>query len=85
RIQNANWPDRAEKEAWAQALPKAVTNVFRRLKQNRPPSPRLRPRKEGCVFNRLGRKEPCVSTRSDSHHQSSQAKRTRGTGKKASS
>ncbi|GJV42840.1 reverse transcriptase domain-containing protein [Tanacetum coccineum] len=71
-------PRRVEKEAWAQALPKPVTSrsVFRRLKQNRPPSPRLRPRKEGGVFNRLGRKEPGASTRSDSHHQSSQAKGT---------
>ncbi|GJY67916.1 hypothetical protein Tco_0470898 [Tanacetum coccineum] len=31
---------------------------------------------EGGVFNRLGRKEPGASTRSDSHHQSSQAKGT---------
>ncbi|GJV21757.1 reverse transcriptase domain-containing protein [Tanacetum coccineum] len=56
--------------------PSPVASVFRRLKQNRPPSPRLRPRKEGGVFNRLGRKEPGASTRSDSHHQSSQAKGT---------
>ncbi|GJU75223.1 reverse transcriptase domain-containing protein [Tanacetum coccineum] len=56
--------------------PSPFTSVFRRLKQNRPPSPRLRPRKEGGVFNRLGRKEPSASTRSDSHHQSSQAKGT---------
>ncbi|GKE43583.1 hypothetical protein Tco_1470867, partial [Tanacetum coccineum] len=34
------------------------------------------PRKKGGVFNRLGRKEPGAYTRSDSHHQSSQAKRT---------
>ncbi|GKF30050.1 hypothetical protein Tco_0096392, partial [Tanacetum coccineum] len=27
--------------------PSLVASVFRRLKQNRPPSPRLRPRKEG--------------------------------------
>ncbi|GJS70395.1 hypothetical protein Tco_0703236 [Tanacetum coccineum] len=50
--------------------------VFRRLNQNRSPSPRLRPRKEGGVFNRLGRKEPGVYTRSDSHHQSSQVRGT---------
>ncbi|GKB30008.1 hypothetical protein Tco_0869409 [Tanacetum coccineum] len=56
--------------------PSPVASVFRRLKQNRPPSPRLRPRKEGGVFNRLGRKEPGAYTRSDSHHQSSQAKGT---------
>ncbi|GKF75766.1 hypothetical protein Tco_0225210, partial [Tanacetum coccineum] len=29
--------------------PSPVASVFRRLKQNRPPSPRLRPRKEGGV------------------------------------
>ncbi|GJZ73057.1 hypothetical protein Tco_0637203 [Tanacetum coccineum] len=40
-----------------------VASVFRRLKQNRSPSPRLRPRKEGGVFNRLGRKEPGAHTR----------------------
>ncbi|GJX76177.1 hypothetical protein Tco_0322988 [Tanacetum coccineum] len=56
--------------------PSPVASVFRRLEQNRLPSPRLRPRKEGGVFNRLGRKEPGASTRSDSHHQSSQAKGT---------
>ncbi|GKD60920.1 hypothetical protein Tco_1298429, partial [Tanacetum coccineum] len=56
--------------------PSPVASVFRRLKQNRPPSPRLLPRKEGGVFNKLGRKEPGASTRSDSHHQSSQAKGT---------
>ncbi|GKE82122.1 hypothetical protein Tco_1552122, partial [Tanacetum coccineum] len=56
--------------------PLPVANVFRRLKQNRSPSPRLQPRKEGGVFNRLGRKEPDAYTRSDSHHQSSQAKGT---------
>ncbi|GJW96648.1 reverse transcriptase domain-containing protein [Tanacetum coccineum] len=54
--------------------PSPVASVFRRLKQNRPFSPRLPPRKEGGVFNRLGRKESGASTRSDSHHQSSQAK-----------
>ncbi|GKF61080.1 hypothetical protein Tco_0181134, partial [Tanacetum coccineum] len=56
--------------------PPLVASVFRRLKQNRSPSPRLRPRKEGVVFNRLGRKEPGAYTRSDSHHQSSQARGT---------
>ncbi|GKA59190.1 reverse transcriptase domain-containing protein [Tanacetum coccineum] len=56
--------------------PSPVASVFRRLKQNRSPSPRLRPRKEGGVFNRLGRKEPGAYTRSDSHRQSSQAKGT---------
>ncbi|GJU03385.1 reverse transcriptase domain-containing protein [Tanacetum coccineum] len=56
--------------------PSPVASVFRILEQNRLPSPRPRPQKEGGVFNRLGRKEPGVSTRSDSHHQSSQAKGT---------
>ncbi|GKB11314.1 reverse transcriptase domain-containing protein [Tanacetum coccineum] len=56
--------------------PSPVASVFRRLEQNRVPSPRLRPRKEGGVFNRLGRKEPGASTCFDSHHQSSQAKGT---------
>ncbi|GJS20155.1 hypothetical protein Tco_0448787 [Tanacetum coccineum] len=57
--------------------PLPVASVFRRLKQNRPPSLRLWPRKEGGVFNRLGRKEPGTYTRSDSHHQSSQEKGTK--------
>ncbi|GJS77935.1 hypothetical protein Tco_0727816 [Tanacetum coccineum] len=35
--------------------PTPVASVFKRLKQNRPPSPRPRPRKEGGVFNRDGR------------------------------
>ncbi|GJQ89265.1 reverse transcriptase domain-containing protein [Tanacetum coccineum] len=56
--------------------PSRVASVFRRLKQNRSPSPRLWPRKEGGVFDRLGRKEPGAYTRSDSHRQSSQAKGT---------
>ncbi|GKB28744.1 hypothetical protein Tco_0868145, partial [Tanacetum coccineum] len=33
-------------------IPTPVASVFKRLKQNRPPSPRPRPRKEGGVFNR---------------------------------
>ncbi|GKE83346.1 hypothetical protein Tco_1553346, partial [Tanacetum coccineum] len=53
--------------------PSPVASVFRRLKQNRPLSPRLRPRREGGVFNRLGRKELGAFARSDSHYQSSQA------------
>ncbi|GJT54659.1 hypothetical protein Tco_0989713 [Tanacetum coccineum] len=32
--------------------PSPVASVFKRLKQNRPPSPRPKPRKEGGVFNR---------------------------------
>ncbi|GJX34178.1 sodium/calcium exchanger NCL2-like protein [Tanacetum coccineum] len=44
--------------------PSPVASVFRRLKQNRSSSLRLRPRKEGGVFNRLGRKEPDAYTRS---------------------
>ncbi|GJT36916.1 reverse transcriptase domain-containing protein [Tanacetum coccineum] len=33
--------------------PTPVASVFKRLKQNRPPSPRPRPRKEGGVFNSI--------------------------------
>ncbi|GJW70037.1 hypothetical protein Tco_0126954 [Tanacetum coccineum] len=56
--------------------PSPHASVFKRLKKNRSPSPRLRPRKEGGVFNRLGRKEPATSARSDSRQRSPQAKRT---------
>ncbi|GJT02623.1 hypothetical protein Tco_0823792 [Tanacetum coccineum] len=56
--------------------PLPIASVFKRLKQNRPPSPRPRPRKEGCVFNRLGGKERSASTRSDSRHQNSHEKET---------
>ncbi|GJZ13439.1 hypothetical protein Tco_0548669 [Tanacetum coccineum] len=56
--------------------PSPHVSVFKRLKKYRSPSPRLRPRKEGGVFNRLGRKEPATSARSDSRHRSPQAKRT---------
>ncbi|GKE21722.1 hypothetical protein Tco_1433234 [Tanacetum coccineum] len=53
-----------------------VASVFKRLKQNKPPSPRSRPWKEGGVFNRLGGKEQSTSTRSDSRHQGSHGKET---------
>ncbi|GJU72617.1 hypothetical protein Tco_1264022 [Tanacetum coccineum] len=56
--------------------PSPVASVFKRLKQNRPPSPRPRPRKEGGVFNRLGGKEQSASARSDSRHQGSHKKDT---------
>ncbi|GJV55083.1 reverse transcriptase domain-containing protein [Tanacetum coccineum] len=56
--------------------PSSVASVFKRLKQNRPPSPRPRPRKEGGLFNRLGGKERSASTRSDSRHQGSHEKET---------
>ncbi|GJR79381.1 hypothetical protein Tco_0150166 [Tanacetum coccineum] len=56
--------------------PSPHASVFKRLKKNRSPSPRPRPRKEGGVFNRLGRKEPATSARSDSRQRSPQAKRT---------
>ncbi|GKC67545.1 hypothetical protein Tco_1100143, partial [Tanacetum coccineum] len=56
--------------------PSPVASVFRKPKKKRSPSPRLRPRNKGGVFNRLGRKEPGLYTRSDSHHQSSQARVT---------
>ncbi|GJY00479.1 hypothetical protein Tco_0357497 [Tanacetum coccineum] len=39
------------------------------------PSPQPRPRKEGGVFERLGRKEPVTSARSDSHRRNPQAQR----------
>ncbi|GJW62446.1 hypothetical protein Tco_0111781 [Tanacetum coccineum] len=50
--------------------------VFKRLRTDRAPSPQLRLRKEGGVFNRLGRKEPATSGRSGSRRRSPQAKRT---------
>ncbi|GKC78905.1 reverse transcriptase domain-containing protein [Tanacetum coccineum] len=56
--------------------PSPVASVFKRLKQNRPPSPRPRPRKEGGVFNGLGGKERSASARSDSRHQGSHEKET---------
>ncbi|GKA47355.1 hypothetical protein Tco_0740238 [Tanacetum coccineum] len=56
--------------------PSPHTSVFKRLKKDRSPSPRPRPRREGGVFNRLGRKEPATSARSDSRRRSPQAKRT---------
>ncbi|GJW67699.1 hypothetical protein Tco_0122123 [Tanacetum coccineum] len=56
--------------------PSPHASVFKRLKKNRSPSPQPRPRKEGGVFNRLGRKEPVTSARSDSRRRSPQAKRT---------
>ncbi|GJT40966.1 hypothetical protein Tco_0940831 [Tanacetum coccineum] len=49
--------------------PSPIVSVFRRLKQNIPPSPGPRPRKEGGVFNRLGGKQS-ASVRSDSRHSS---------------
>ncbi|GJY01905.1 hypothetical protein Tco_0360057 [Tanacetum coccineum] len=68
-------PRRRHRCNYSQSL-SPVASVFRRLEQNRLPSSRPWPRKEGGVFNRLGRKEPGVPTRSDSHHQSSQVKGT---------
>ncbi|GKB46948.1 putative reverse transcriptase domain-containing protein [Tanacetum coccineum] len=56
--------------------PSPHASVFKRLKKNRSPSPRPRPRKEGGVFNRLGRKEPATSARPGSRQRSPQAKRT---------
>ncbi|GKB99462.1 reverse transcriptase domain-containing protein [Tanacetum coccineum] len=46
--------------------PSPHASVFKRLKKYRSPSLRPRPRKEGGVFNRLGRKEPATFARSDS-------------------
>ncbi|GKC24753.1 reverse transcriptase domain-containing protein [Tanacetum coccineum] len=51
-------------------------DVFKRLKQNRPPSPRLRPQKEGGLFNSLEGKERSASALSDSCHQGSHEKET---------
>ncbi|GKF38488.1 hypothetical protein Tco_0118549 [Tanacetum coccineum] len=57
--------------------PSPHASVFKRLKKNRSPSPQPRPRKEGGVFNRLERKEPATSARSDSRRRSpGQQKRT---------
>ncbi|GKE13612.1 hypothetical protein Tco_1417163 [Tanacetum coccineum] len=56
--------------------PSPHASVFKRLRTGRVPSPRPRPRKEGGVFNRLGRKEPATSARSGSRRRSPQAKRT---------
>ncbi|GJV81502.1 hypothetical protein Tco_1517372 [Tanacetum coccineum] len=56
--------------------PSPHASVFKRLKKCRSPSPRPRPRKEGGVFNRLGRKEPAAFARSHSRQRSPQAKRT---------
>ncbi|GJW38228.1 hypothetical protein Tco_0064073 [Tanacetum coccineum] len=53
-----------------QVFPKPIssTPVYSKdLRKIDPLSPRPRPRKEGGVFNRLGRKEPATSARSDSH------------------
>ncbi|GJU14778.1 reverse transcriptase domain-containing protein [Tanacetum coccineum] len=55
-------------------MPDTFASVFKRLKRNRPPSLRPRPRKEGGVFNRLGGKERSASARSDDCHQSSHEK-----------
>ncbi|GJU63574.1 reverse transcriptase domain-containing protein [Tanacetum coccineum] len=55
--------------------PSPHASVFKRLKKNRSPSPQPRPRKEGGVFERLGRKEPVTSARSDSHRRNPQAQR----------
>ncbi|GJS57692.1 reverse transcriptase domain-containing protein [Tanacetum coccineum] len=56
--------------------PSPHASVFKRLKKNRSPSPQPRPRKEGGVFKRLGRREPVTSARSDSRRRSPQAQRT---------
>ncbi|GJW32086.1 reverse transcriptase domain-containing protein [Tanacetum coccineum] len=68
-------PRRRHGERYSRS-PSPHASVFKRLKKNRSPSPQPRPRKEGGVFNRLGRKEPVTSARSDSRRQSPQAKRT---------
>ncbi|GJS31818.1 hypothetical protein Tco_0492438 [Tanacetum coccineum] len=55
--------------------PSPHASVFKRLKKYRSHSPRLQPRKEEGVFNRLRRKEPATSTRPNSLQRSPQAKR----------
>ncbi|GJV51869.1 reverse transcriptase domain-containing protein, partial [Tanacetum coccineum] len=57
--------------------PSPHASVFKRLKKYRSPSPQPRPRKEGGVFNSLGRKEPATSACSGSRQRSPQAKRTK--------
>ncbi|GKA50880.1 reverse transcriptase domain-containing protein [Tanacetum coccineum] len=49
----------------------------RRRHGGRSPSPQPRPRKEGGVFERLGRKEPVTFAHSDSLRRSPQAQRTK--------
>ncbi|GJW42849.1 11-beta-hydroxysteroid dehydrogenase-like protein 4A [Tanacetum coccineum] len=56
--------------------PSPHASVFKRLKRNRSPSPRPRSRKEGGVFNRLGRKEPATSARPDRRQQKGTPSRT---------
>ncbi|GKE68182.1 hypothetical protein Tco_1526254 [Tanacetum coccineum] len=68
-------PRRRHEDRYSRS-PSPHASIFKRLKKNRSPSPRPRPRKEGGVFNRLGRKEPATSARSDSRQRSPQAKRT---------
>ncbi|GJS14551.1 hypothetical protein Tco_0409023 [Tanacetum coccineum] len=63
-----------------------VASVFKRLKRNRPPSPRPGPRKEGGVFNRLGGKERSATARSDAPPKDpTKEKRNRGAKQSASS
>ncbi|GKD63013.1 hypothetical protein Tco_1305121 [Tanacetum coccineum] len=50
--------------------PSPHASVFKRLKKYRSSSPRPWPLKEGGVFNRLGRKEPATSARTDSRQRS---------------
>ncbi|GKB64219.1 reverse transcriptase domain-containing protein, partial [Tanacetum coccineum] len=59
--------------------PSPHASVFKRLKKYRPPSPRPRPRKEGGVFNRLGRKEPATSTRFDRAKVEARRRQQKGT------
>ncbi|GKA41958.1 reverse transcriptase domain-containing protein, partial [Tanacetum coccineum] len=68
-------PRRRREDRYSRSL-SPHANVFKKLKKDRSPSPGPRPRKEGGVFNRLERKEPATSARSDSRQRSPQAKRT---------
>ncbi|GJT34460.1 reverse transcriptase domain-containing protein [Tanacetum coccineum] len=67
-------PGRRHEDRYSRS-PSPHASVFKRLKKYRSPSPRPQSRKEGGVFNRLGKKEPATSACSDSRQRSPQAKR----------
>ncbi|GKA89526.1 hypothetical protein Tco_0811338, partial [Tanacetum coccineum] len=66
-------PRRRRRDMYSRS-PSPHASVFKRLKRNISLSPQSRPRKEGGVFNRLGRKDPATSARPDSRQRSPQAK-----------
>ncbi|GKB49474.1 hypothetical protein Tco_0900227 [Tanacetum coccineum] len=61
-------PKRRRRDRYSRS-PSPHASVFKRLKRNRSPSLWPRSRKEGGVFNRLGRKEPATSARPDRRQQ----------------